>query len=256
VVAVALVGGIVWRHPWHAGGTKASAARAAPHPSASTAGQAASATAPEAALAESPAPSAPSSSIAPITTVPTSTEPSSAPEPAPNPIERVVRSTTASASSSPAPAAMTTAAIVPGAEPAGAGAAASGTAQAAQRPSNDAQTPVNTDLTPGVGRARLRLSFSADSRVDVYDYSGKAIFTGNGRANSVKTIAGIAPFRVYLGFASGVQLQVNDRAVAIGPQFVSGDVARFEAGADGVLRRDTRSAPTNGAPAVAASPRG
>jgi hypothetical protein len=26
--------------------------------------------------------------------------------------------------------------------------------------------------------------------------------------------------------------------VAIGPQFVTGDVAHFEAGADGVLRRD------------------
>jgi cytoskeleton protein RodZ len=112
------------------------------------------------------------------------------------------------------------------------------------------------DLTPGVGRARLRLSFSADSRVDIYDFSGKHIFTGNGRANSVTTIAGIAPFRVYLGFASGVQLEVNDRAVAIGPQFVTGDVARFEAGADGVLRREMRPAPSNGAPAVAASPRG
>jgi cytoskeleton protein RodZ len=112
------------------------------------------------------------------------------------------------------------------------------------------------DLTPGVGRARLRLSFSADSRVDIYDFSGKHIFTGNGRANSVTTIAGVAPFRVYLGFASGVQLEVNDRAVAIGPQFVTGDVAHFEAGADGVLRRETRPAPSNGAPAVAASPRG
>jgi cytoskeleton protein RodZ len=112
------------------------------------------------------------------------------------------------------------------------------------------------DLTPGVGRARLRLSFSADSRVDIYDFSGKHIFTGNGRANSVTTIAGMAPFRVYLGFASGVQVEVNDRAVAIGPQFVTGDVARFEAGADGVLRREARPAPSNGAPAVAASPRG
>jgi len=110
------------------------------------------------------------------------------------------------------------------------------------------------DLTPGVGPARLRLSFSADSRVDVYDYTGRMIFRGDGRANSVKTIAGIAPFRVYLGFASGVQLEVNDRAVAIGPQFVTGDVARFEAGADGVLRRDSRN--TNGTQAVAASPRG
>lgn len=112
------------------------------------------------------------------------------------------------------------------------------------------------DLTPGVGRARLRLSFSADSRVDVYDYSGQRIFSGNGRANSVKTIAGIAPFRIYLGFASGVQLQVNDRAVAIGPQFLRGDVARFEAGADGVLRRDSHSPSTDGAQASAAAPRG
>jgi hypothetical protein len=49
---------------------------------------------------------------------------------------------------------------------------------------------------------------------------------------------------VYLGFASGVQLEINNRAVAIGPQFVAGDVARFEAGADGVLRRDPRSLST------------
>jgi cytoskeleton protein RodZ len=107
------------------------------------------------------------------------------------------------------------------------------------------------ELTPGVGRAQLRLSFSADSRVSVYDYTGKPVFTGNGRANSVKTLSGMAPFRVYLGFASGVQLQVNDRAVAIGPQFVSGDVARFEAGADGVLRRDPHPMPV-GAPVPAA----
>ena len=111
------------------------------------------------------------------------------------------------------------------------------------------------ELTPGVGRARLRLSFSADSRVAVYDYAGKPVFTGDGRANSVKTVSGMAPLRVYLGFASGVQLQVNDHAVAIGPQFVTGDVARFEAGADGVLRRDPRPLPANGI-AVAGSPRG
>jgi len=109
------------------------------------------------------------------------------------------------------------------------------------------------DLTPGVGRARLRLSFSADSRIAVYDYTGKAVFTGEGRANSVKTLSGMAPFRVYLGFASGVQLQVNDRAVAIGPQFVSGEVARFEAGADGVLRRDPGRMPA-GTPAPAPAP--
>jgi hypothetical protein len=77
--------------------------------------------------------------------------------------------------------------------------------------------------------------------VDVRDATGRRLYAGNGRANSVKTIAGNAPMRVYLGFASGVQLEVNHHAVAIGPQFVAGDVAHFEAGADGVLRRDTRT---------------
>jgi cytoskeleton protein RodZ len=110
------------------------------------------------------------------------------------------------------------------------------------------------NATAGMGRARLRLSFSADSWVDVHDAAGRRAFAGNGRANSVKTIAGIAPMRVYLGFASGVQLEINNRAVAIGPQFVFGDVARFEAGADGVLRRDSHSAPPAGAMPAAGAP--
>jgi cytoskeleton protein RodZ len=111
-------------------------------------------------------------------------------------------------------------------------------------------------LTPGVGKARLRLSFSADSWVDIRDYSGKRVFQGNGRANSVKTVAGMAPFRVYLRSAGGVQLQLNDRAVAIGRQFISGDEARFEAGADGVLRREPAAAPGNGPETAAVSPHG
>ncbi len=100
----------------------------------------------------------------------------------------------------------------------------------------------DADSIAGVGPAKLRLSFSADSWVDVHDAAGRRLFAGNGRANSVKTIAGAAPMKVYLGFASGVQLEVNNHAVAIGPKFVAGDVARFEAGADGVLRRDAHAA--------------
>jgi cytoskeleton protein RodZ len=109
--------------------------------------------------------------------------------------------------------------------------------------------------SPGAGRARLRLSFSADSWVDVHDANGKRTFAGNGLANSVKTIAGAAPLRVYLGAGSGVQLEINDRAVAIGPQFFAGDVARFEAGADGVLRRDSRGEPSRSDQAHSAPPR-
>ena len=111
--------------------------------------------------------------------------------------------------------------------------------------------PAQTSAAPGApelgaGHARLRMSFSADSWVDVRDAKGKRVFAGNGRANSVKSLAGEAPLRVYLGFASGVQLEINERAVAIGPQFVNGDVARFEAGADGILRRDSHNARPHG----------
>jgi cytoskeleton protein RodZ len=105
----------------------------------------------------------------------------------------------------------------------------------------DAVAAGGSGAVPGLGRARLRLSFSADSWVDVRDASGRRLFAGRGHANSVKTIAGAAPMKVYIGFASGVQLEVNNRVVAIGPQFVAGDVARFEAGADGVLRRDVHA---------------
>jgi len=105
-----------------------------------------------------------------------------------------------------------------------------------------------------MGRAHLRMSFSADSWVDIHDAAGRRVFAGNGRANSVKTVAGIVPMRVYLGVASGVQLEINDRAVAIGPQFMAGDVARFEAGADGVLRRDSHGAAAAGLPKPLARP--
>jgi cytoskeleton protein RodZ len=123
--------------------------------------------------------------------------------------------------------------------PAAARLAGGAPAMASTRGAPTAATEPLPDSLAGAGRARLRLSFSADSWVEVHDAAGKQVFKGNGRANSVKTIAGIAPMHVYLGFASGVQLEINDRAVAIGPQFLAGDVARFEAGADGVLRRDS-----------------
>jgi cytoskeleton protein RodZ len=134
-----------------------------------------------------------------------------------------------------------------------------GSAAPSATPAIDSGTAAATDAAavppPGAGRARLRLSFSADSWVDVHDANGRRTFAGNGLANSVKTIAGAAPLRVYLGVGSGVQLEINERAVAIGPQFFAGDVARFEAGADGVLRRDSRGEPSKSDQAHSAPPR-
>lgn len=161
--------------------------------------------------------------------------------------------TLASAAAPPVPAPGSAPGPAPRFAPAPAGAPASSQlGPLLPAPGASAATPVQTaesNATAGMGRARLRLSFSADSWVDVRDAAGHRAFAGNGRANSVRTIAGIAPMRVYLRSASGVQLEINNRAVAIGPQFFAGDAARFEAGADGVLRRDTHNAaaPSTGA---------
>jgi len=145
----------------------------------------------------------------------------------------------------PPPMAVTAVAPPPTAPPPAVPSAPAPALHAAPPPALNAAPPPaaspEADAGLGVGRARLRLSFSADSWVDVHDADGRRAYAGKGRANSVRTIAGNAPMRVYLGFASGVQLEINNRAVAIGPQFMAGDVARFEAGADGVLRRDSRA---------------
>jgi cytoskeleton protein RodZ len=116
--------------------------------------------------------------------------------------------------------------------------AATATTAGGHKTPSPASLPAAVAAAPGAGRARLRLSFSSDSWVDVRDALGNRAYAGNGSANTVKTIAGNAPLHVYLRSANGVQMEINGRAVAIGPQFFSGDVARFEAGADGVLRRD------------------
>jgi cytoskeletal protein RodZ len=97
-------------------------------------------------------------------------------------------------------------------------------------------TAADNRAAMGAGVVRLRMSFSAESWVDVHDAAGHRVYSGYGQANSVKTLVGDGPLRVYLGFASGVQLEINERAVAIGSAFVHADVARFQAGADGVLR--------------------
>jgi cytoskeleton protein RodZ len=206
--------GVFWWKPWQQ-------LRTAPAPVESVAANSGAVT-PDGTAGSAGAPA----SASELSAVPSATPPTM---PAPPPAAAPAMSHAMSAGMAPAvgPSAMSAAAAMPAAQSA----------------------PADPDAVAGAGRARLRLSFSADSWVDVHDAAGRRAFAGNGRANSVKTIAGVAPMRVYLGFASGVQLEINNRAVAIGPQFLAGDVARFEAGADGVLRRDSHPAP---APAMTA----
>jgi cytoskeleton protein RodZ len=225
-VAVSLAIGVLWWKPWHPRG-------AAPAVGGTPAVQ--------------PSGASPDSATDPSAASPTmATAPTMSGTPNMPPASTMIPGsmTTPASPMAAAPSALPSAApaLPPG------GAAATQAAKATPAPESDPMA--------GTGRARLRLSFSADSWVDVHDAAGRRVFAGHGRANSVKTIAGTAPMRVYLGFASGVQLEINNHAVAIGPQFMAGDIARFEAGADGILRRDSRSAAAPGAQTRNARPAG
>jgi len=130
--------------------------------------------------------------------------------------------------------------------PADAGQAVRGPAQTpaavAAHPVIPAAAAVSPDPRAGAGRARLRLSFLADSWVDVHDATGQRLFAGTGHVNNMRSMSGEAPFRIYLKSASSVRVEINNHVVAVGPQYVIADVAHFEAGADGVLRRDLAAA--------------
>jgi cytoskeleton protein RodZ len=125
-------------------------------------------------------------------------------------------------------------------------------APSAPAPVPAAAPPAPTATPPeasGVGRTRLRLTFLADSRVDVRDAAGQRLYAGLGHVHNVRTLAGEGPLRVYIQSASSVHVDLNNKSVVIGPQFIVNDAAHFQAGADGVVRRD----PLNTPPAVPAA---
>jgi cytoskeleton protein RodZ len=239
-LAAVFIGGLVWWKPWHAGANTAGSAASAQ----SSAGAASSA---NDGAQPDPATSDEAADGATLATSGGAAGGDGAPDAAAAPRAGSPGAALASRGSGAAGAAGAAgkagAALSAGASGAAAASGAvGGTApspgrQAAAGPQGDG------DVAAGAGRARLRLSFSADSWVDVRDAAGQRVFAGNGRANTVRTLAGTAPLRVYLRAANGVQLEINNHAVAIGPQYVVGNVAHFEAGADGVLRRDTSRPP-------------
>jgi cytoskeleton protein RodZ len=131
----------------------------------------------------------------------------------------------------------------------------SGTAANATVPM--ASTAQDEAVPPGAaGRARLRLSFLGDSWVDVHDAAGQRLFAGQGHLHNVRSLSGEAPFRVYVKAADSIRLEINNHVVAIEPKFVVANVARFEAGADGVLRRDQHAVatPNTAAPGSSVAP--
>jgi cytoskeleton protein RodZ len=97
-----------------------------------------------------------------------------------------------------------------------------------------------TAATPAVaappGQVNLQLRFTADSWVEVFDGSGKAVLYDLGKAGSERTITAQAPVSVTLGDARGVGIIVNGRTLPSPPRATGETLARFSIGADGNLR--------------------
>ena len=121
----------------------------------------------------------------------------------------------------PAPAAPTTAPVAE-APPAG----------AASAPATDG-TAATTVPTTVPGQVTLQLRFAADSWVEIFDGSGKAVLYDLCKAGSERTITAAPPLSVTLGNAPAVTISVN--GLAVPRPAGQGTLARFSVGADGML---------------------
>ena len=98
-------------------------------------------------------------------------------------------------------------------------------------PTTVASAPATPVAPPAAGQVTLQLRFSADSWVEIFDGSGRAVLYDLGKAGSERTLTATAPLSVTLGNAPAVTVAVNGRALPPSP----GAVARFSIGADGTL---------------------
>jgi cytoskeleton protein RodZ len=156
--------------------------------------------------------------------------------------------TPATTSGAPAEGADTTADAVASANPRATPPAASGT-PAAGAPATTGPAPFSSSsnataaapaagetAVPPQGQVNLQLRFAADSWVEVFDGSGRAVLYDLGKAGSERTITAQAPVSVTLGDARGVAISVNGRTLPPPPRAPGETLARFSIGADGSLR--------------------
>jgi cytoskeleton protein RodZ len=87
-------------------------------------------------------------------------------------------------------------------------------------------TPATSNLHPTPGTARLKLTFSQQSWVRVFEHDGKEVFHKTGLAGTEDTAEGIPPLKVEVGNAAGVQVTYNDKPVDMAPH-TKANVARF-----------------------------
>jgi len=86
------------------------------------------------------------------------------------------------------------------------------------------------------GQVSLRVKFAADSWVEVFDGTGKAVLYDLGKAGTERTLTATAPLSVTIGDAAAVAVTVNGRVLPVLPRAQGQAVTRFSIGPDGSLR--------------------
>jgi len=103
-------------------------------------------------------------------------------------------------------------------------------------PVTGAAAPDPGQGTAPVGQVTLQLRFAADSWVEIYDGSGKAVLYDLGKAGTERVATGTAPLSVTIGNAPAVTMQVNGRGVTLPAPPAGQTVGRYSIGPDGSLR--------------------
>lgn len=98
----------------------------------------------------------------------------------------------------------------------------------------DAAASTAAALSPG--QVSLHLRFGADSWVEIYDGTGRAVLYDLGKSGTERSVTAVAPLSVTIGNAAAVTVTVNGRPFTPPPQAPGQTVARFGVGPDGTLR--------------------
>ena len=114
------------------------------------------------------------------------------------------------------------------------GTAASGVSAEATGPaSSPAAVPAASSAPTDASGMRISLQFSAASWVSVTDATGHSLYRGLVLPGTLESFTGRGPLHVVLGYADGVALKVNGRAVPLAPYVGRDHAASVAVAADG-----------------------
>lgn len=96
-------------------------------------------------------------------------------------------------------------------------------------PETDVAVPAPTvEEPPAVPQMRIAMRFAADSWVEVRDAEGARLVYQLQAEGTSRSVSGTPPFRLFLGFADGVEIEVDGKPLSIPADRRLGNTARFQ----------------------------